>query len=504
MQHCQSRGKLLTAQMASDQLEGNIMTRITKASVLALAIALSATPGLAQTFPFTGTRENVNPLNPPGGRCVPPYFLTVNIAPGASSSTGTSNISNFASTQSHCITSPPPTSVVEGQFTYAFEGGDTIFGTYTGNVATTGTPGTFNAVENLVITGGTGRFIGASGTIDSNGLLRFANGNGIFQGTLTGSILAPTTTMSGSFSTALGVPSAAIGDYSTSIGAFSFAPGARSTALGSFAEATGSGSVALGDNTFASGPSSVALGQNAAATAPAAHALGHNSVASGLASTAVGVRAHATAVGTVAVGQISQATAANATAVGARANAAFAGSTAVGADSVTTAANQISLGAAGSSVRVGDIAASTAAQSGTLSVATVDSSGTLGRNTTLIPAVAALQTSSASQAGQIAAIQGLQADMGQQIDSLFDLRRLDRRDIRQGIAAAVAIGQAPMPSAPGQTSYVFNGATFRGEYAVGGSIMHRLSGSTPFAIGAGFSFGGNKNHAARVGVAGEF
>lgn len=301
-----------------------------------VAIAIGTAPARSQILPFDGTRENVNPLNPPGGRCDPPFFRTVNIAPGALSSTGTSNVSNFSSTQSHCITSAPPTSIVDGRFTYRFEAGDTIFGTYTGNVATGATPGTFSAVENLVITGGTGRFIGASGTIDSNGVLRFADGNGIFNGTFSGNILAPTTTMSGRFSTALGVPSAATGEFSTSIGAFSFAPGARATALGSFAEATGAGSAAFGDNTFASGPGSVALGQGAAATAPAAHALGHNSIASGIGSTAVGVRAQATGTGAVSIGQLSGATADNAIAIGARSSATSVQSVAIGQNARAT------------------------------------------------------------------------------------------------------------------------------------------------------------------------
>ena len=87
----------------------------------------------AQTIELDGTRQNVNPLSPPGsGRCAPAYFNTVEIAPGALSSTGTSNIGPFASTQSHCITSPPPTSVVDGEFTYTFRAGDTITGTYSG------------------------------------------------------------------------------------------------------------------------------------------------------------------------------------------------------------------------------------------------------------------------------------------------------------------------------------------------------------------------------------
>jgi hypothetical protein len=66
------------------------------------------------------------------------------------------------------------------------------------------------------------------------------------------------------------------------------------------------------------------------------------------------------------------------------------------------------------------------------------------------------------------------------------------------------MGHAAMPSEAGRTSYVVNGSTFRGEFAVGGSIMHRIGGDTPLAIGAGFSFAGNKNNAFRVGVAGEF
>ena len=456
-------------------------------------MALTSTAG-AQTLPFDGTRENVNPLNPPGGRCVPPYFLTVNIAPGALSSTGTSNISGFTSTQSHCITSAPPTSVVEGQFTYAFEAGDTIFGTYTGNVSTSATPGAFNAVENLVITGGTGRFIGARGTIDGNGLLRFANGNGIFQGTLSGSILATRTTMSGSFSTALGVPSAATGDYSTAIGAFSFAPGARSTALGSFAEATGPGSVALGDNTFASGASAVALGQNATATAPAAHALGHNSVASGLASTAVGVRAQATGVGAVSIGQLAGATADNSTALGARASATFAGSTAIGAGAATTAVNQVTLGAAGSSVRVGDIAASTTAQqASSVGVATVDANGTLGRNTSLFGTVAGLQSGQATQATAMTALQNDSV-------TLFDLTRDNRNDIREaneGVAMALAMDS---PTVPAGARMALSGGIgyFKNRSALASAISVAVGEMSSVSAGVGYGFR-SKEIGARAG-----
>ena len=87
---------------------------------------------------------------------------------------------------------------------------------------------------------------------------------------------------------------------------------------------------------------------------------------------------------------------------------------------------------------------------------------------------------------------------------MFDLRSRDRNDFKRGIAAATAMGQASFPSAPGKTSYVLNGATFRGEAAVGGSLMHRFDTDTPIAVGVGFSFAGKKNNAFRAGVAGEF
>jgi hypothetical protein len=97
-------------------------------------------------------------------------------------------------------------------------------------------------------------------------------------------------------------------------------------------------------------------------------------------------------------------------------------------------------------------------------------------------------------------ISGLNGD----VSTLFDLRSRDRRDVREGIATAIAIAPAPMPSAPGKVAYTVNGARFRGENAIGGAVSYRLNSTTPFAIGAGFSYAGNKNNGVRVGVSGEF
>lgn len=160
------------------------------------ALLTLAAPANAGTVTLTGTRENINPLLPPGsGSCAPTYFNTVIITPGNFSSTGTSNLGNFTSTQQHCIVSAPPTPFVNGIFTYDFGSGATLTGTYSGTMALTATPGFFDTVENLIVTGGTGVFAGATGTITTNGTLHFGLYNGVnsgfYSGTVLGSITAP-------------------------------------------------------------------------------------------------------------------------------------------------------------------------------------------------------------------------------------------------------------------------------------------------------------------------
>lgn len=115
-----------------------------------------------------------------------------------------------------------------------------------------------------------------------------------------------------------------------------------------------------------------------------------------------------------------------------------------------------------------------------------------------------IQAVDAAQSTQIAALEATNATLGSNIDSLFDLRSRDRRDMKQGIASAMAMASAPMPSEPGRIAYAVNGATFRGEYAVGGSLTYRLNSRTPMAVNVGFSYAGNKNNGVRAGVAGEF
>jgi hypothetical protein len=183
------------------------MLRPFKTGFALAATGLIVAPAFAQTVDLGGTRQNVNPIAPPGtGRCSPPHFNTVTIAPGAISSTGTSNLGTFTSTQSHCIVTAPPTDLVEGEFTYTFRAGDSITGTYTGRVDAGAAPGMFLGTENLVITGGTGRFVGASGSIVSMGELLLANGQGMFSGAIDGTITTTATTETGNFEHRLLIP----------------------------------------------------------------------------------------------------------------------------------------------------------------------------------------------------------------------------------------------------------------------------------------------------------
>ncbi|MXO63838.1 hypothetical protein [Qipengyuania oceanensis] len=329
---------------------------------------------------------------------------------------------------------------------------------------------------------------------------------------------APCNSGSGTASTECGVDAVASGEYALAVGAEAEALGENTMAIGTQSDATGLGSQAIGyqavssgNYTLAAGYQSISSGQNSTAVGPfsqatgmGASAFGNGAVATQQGTVALGVLATANAIGGVSVGALATASGIGSIAIGNRASATHAGSVAIGVGAATTAASQVSLGGAGSSVRVGDIAASTAAQTGTIGVATVDENGTLGQNLTLLPAVSALQASFATQDGRMSQLEAASLSLASSVDQLATQQSIDRRDTRQGIAAAVAMGQAPLPSAPGRTSYVVNGATFRGEQAVGASIMHRLDTAEPFAIGLGVSFAGNKNNAFKVGVAGEF
>jgi autotransporter adhesin len=110
----------------------------------------------------------------------------------------------------------------------------------------------------------------------------------------------------------------------------------------------------------------------------------------------------------------------------------------------------------------------------------------------------------AALSGRVGTLEGQYGALAGQVGELFDLADADRQDSRRGIAAAMALADAPFPSAPGKTSYAARSAVFRGEVAVSATLTHRIASDTPFAVTAGVSYAGGGNTGATVGVAGEF
>ncbi|WP_425416461.1 hypothetical protein [Oricola indica] len=212
-----------------------------------------------------------------------------------------------------------------------------------------------------------------------------------------------------------------------------------------------------------------------------ASATGDDALATGYGSSAGG--SEATAYGTSA-----SAGGAGATAVGTGATADEDGSTAIGAGAKTTRAGQMSFGTAANTYTMSGVssAASLAAQSGPVGIVTSDAGGNLAT----------------------VAAEDLLADIINNFDSdVTELsNRIDdvRTESRQGIAAAMSMAQAPMPSAPGRTTWAANVATFKGEWASGFAVAHRLPGSTPVSFNAAMSLNATGVPGARAGLSGEF
>lgn len=156
---------------------------------LGLGTALAATPATASVT-FSGSLFNTNPPAAAGGRCSP-SALTVSISPSLGSSVGSSNFGAFSAVMSHCINPPLPTSYSNGQFAFDFGAGNTLLGTYDGTLSATSTAGVFANLENYLVTGGTGEFLGAMGALTGFGTVTFAsNAPPASTQTITGTISA--------------------------------------------------------------------------------------------------------------------------------------------------------------------------------------------------------------------------------------------------------------------------------------------------------------------------
>jgi hypothetical protein len=137
--------------------------------LLAAVLGFTAAPALAVPVAFTGSQSNDTPPPTLSSDCAATQVL-VSFTPENSTSAGTSNFGDFGASMRHCITLPP-VSYSGGQFTYEFDLGDTLFGTYSGAFALTDTPLLLANTVNFIVTGGTGRFEGATGAFTGTGTL---------------------------------------------------------------------------------------------------------------------------------------------------------------------------------------------------------------------------------------------------------------------------------------------------------------------------------------------
>ena len=154
------------------------------AALLAAAAPLSAS---AATVAFNGQFSNDTPSPMPNPSCAAGQVF-VDFNPGNSTAHGTSNFGDFGPSQSHCIA---PGSPYTGVFSFAFDVGDALFGTTAGSMTPTATAGVFNSFVTYTATGGTGRFLNASGVINGVGLLDRRPARPLNSLQLTGSLDLP-------------------------------------------------------------------------------------------------------------------------------------------------------------------------------------------------------------------------------------------------------------------------------------------------------------------------
>jgi hypothetical protein len=154
-------------------------------SAACLALAIFAVMGLAgpaaagEQVPFRGRLEGVVTVTPVN----PPFIVDVLV-----NATGNATqLGQFTLAIPHRVNRANGTATGFYQFTAA--NGDTLFASFAGQSMPTPTPGVIYIVETATITGGTGRFVGATGGFICERL--FDAVNFITTGSLEGTISSP-------------------------------------------------------------------------------------------------------------------------------------------------------------------------------------------------------------------------------------------------------------------------------------------------------------------------
>ncbi len=155
------------------------MFRLSSATRIALAVAavlsLAGPTAAGEQVPFKGRLEGdvaVTPLAPP--------FLQVDVE-----ATGkATHLGKFTLDIPHVVNAANGTAIGSYEFTAA--NGDKVYATFTGTATPTAIPGVLYIEETAIITGGTGRFAGATGSFTSERLYDRIAGTtiGSFEGTI--------------------------------------------------------------------------------------------------------------------------------------------------------------------------------------------------------------------------------------------------------------------------------------------------------------------------------
>jgi len=142
----------------------------------------AATPAVAGSqVPFKGTVSgqippDMGPPVPGSGGCVFDFFV--------SNSGNATHLGSFTGTSNFIP------NVCDGSYTGTFHwiaaNGDSISGPFFGQLIPTATPGVFDNTETAIVTGGTGRFAGATGMFTLSGQVNFITSSFVlpFQGTI--------------------------------------------------------------------------------------------------------------------------------------------------------------------------------------------------------------------------------------------------------------------------------------------------------------------------------
>jgi hypothetical protein len=166
--------------MTTPQLTKSIRRSLLLACIAVLISATTAAVAGPQV-PFKGTVSGQIPASfgppvPGTGGCV--FSFTVSNSGHATHLGHFTGSSNFR--PNVCDNS------YTGSFHWIAANGDSVSGPFFGQLTPTATPGLFDNVETAIITGGTGRFNGASGTFTLTGQVNFATLSFVlpFQGTI--------------------------------------------------------------------------------------------------------------------------------------------------------------------------------------------------------------------------------------------------------------------------------------------------------------------------------